>query len=91
MEKSSRTSVGVIGMGIIGTRVAASLRRSGHPVFVWSRSPRPEPNFLPSAREVAESADFLQIFVSDGNALLEVIGRDAGGLAAGEGARRRVP
>ena len=73
MEKSSRTSVGVIGMGIIGTRVAASLRRSGHPVFVWSRSPRPEPNFLPSAREVAESADFLQIFVSDGKALLEVI------------------
>lgn len=74
MEKSSRTSVGVIGMGIIGARVAAALRRDGHPVVVWSRSPRPEPNFLSSAREVAESADFLQLFVSDGKALLEVIG-----------------
>lgn len=73
MEKASRTSVGVIGLGIIGSRVAASLRRDGHPVSVWNRSPKPEPNFLASAREVAESADFLQIFVSDGAALLEVI------------------
>lgn len=73
MEKSVRTSVGVIGLGIIGSRIAASLRRDGFPVLVWNRSPKPEPNFLPSAREVAESADFLQIFVSDGPALLEVI------------------
>lgn len=73
MEKSSRTSVGVIGMGIIGSRVAAVLRREGFPVFVWNRSPRPEPNFLSSAREVAESADIIQIFVRDGEALLEVI------------------
>lgn len=73
MEKSSGTSVGVIGLGIIGSRVAAALRRDDHPVFVWSRSPRPQPNFLPSAREVAESADFLQVFVTDGTALLEVI------------------
>lgn len=73
MEKSFKTSVGVIGLGIIGSRVAAALRREGHAVSVWSRSPRPEPNFLSSAREVAESSDFLQIFVSDGTALLEVI------------------
>ncbi|MFZ0434688.1 MAG: NAD(P)-dependent oxidoreductase [Chthoniobacterales bacterium] len=73
MEKSSKTSVGIIGLGIIGSRVAAVLRRGGFPVFVWNRSPRPEPNFLSSAREVAESADILQIFVRDGEALLEVI------------------
>ena len=73
MDKTIRQSVGVIGLGIIGGRVAATLRRSGHPVFVWNRSPRSEPNFLPSAREVAESADIIQIFVSDGQALLEVI------------------
>lgn len=74
MEKSRKTSVGVIGLGIIGTRVAASLRRSGFNVTVWNRSPRPEPGFLPSAREVAEAADILQIFVRDGEALLEVVG-----------------
>ena len=73
MEKSGKTSVGVIGLGIIGGRIAAALRRDGHSVFVWNRSPRAEPNFLSSAREVAESADILQIFVRDGEALLEVI------------------
>jgi 3-hydroxyisobutyrate dehydrogenase-like beta-hydroxyacid dehydrogenase len=73
MEKSSKTSVGVIGLGIIGSRIAASLRRDGHSVFVWNRSPRVEPNFLSSAKEVAESADILQLFVRDGVALLEVI------------------
>ncbi len=73
MEKSRKTSVGVIGLGIIGTRVAAALRRGGFTVAVWNRSPRPEPSFLPSAREVAEAADVLQIFVRDGEALLEVI------------------
>jgi len=73
MDASRKTSVGVIGMGIIGSRVAAALRRAGHSVVVWSRSPRAEPNFLSSAREVAESADIIQLFVRDGEALLEVI------------------
>lgn len=73
MAESKKTTVGVIGLGIIGSRVAASLRRNGYPVTVWNRSPRPEPNYLSSAREVAESADILQLFVRDGEALLEVI------------------
>ena len=73
MESSQKTPVGVIGLGIIGSRIAGALRREGYSVFVWNRSPRAEPNFLSSAREVAESADILQIFVRDGEALLEVI------------------
>jgi 3-hydroxyisobutyrate dehydrogenase-like beta-hydroxyacid dehydrogenase len=73
MESSQKTPVGVIGLGIIGSRIAGALRREGYSVSVWSRSPRAEPNFLSSAREVAESADILQIFVRDGEALLEVI------------------
>ena len=73
MESSQKTTVGVIGLGIIGSRIAGSLRQDGYSVFVWNRSPRAEPNFLSSAREVAESADILQIFVRDGEALLEVI------------------
>jgi len=73
MDRSKRTSVGIIGLGIIGSRVAAALRRKGHQVAVWNRSPRPEPNFLASAREVAECSDILQFFVRDGEALLEVI------------------
>jgi 3-hydroxyisobutyrate dehydrogenase-like beta-hydroxyacid dehydrogenase len=73
MAYSRKKSVGVIGLGIIGCRVAASLRRADYPVVVWNRSPRPEPNFLSSAREVAESADVIQLFVRDGEALLEVV------------------
>ena len=40
---------------------------------MWNRTPRPEPNFLSSASEVAESAKIIQIFVSDGPALIETI------------------
>ena len=73
MADSRKKSVGVIGLGISGSRVAASLRRDGYPVVVWNRSPRPEPNFLASAREVSDSADIIQLFVRDGEALLEVV------------------
>jgi len=80
MAESKKISVGVIGLGIIGSRVAAALRRSGYPVTVWNRSPRPEPNYLSSAREVAEVADVLQLFVRDGEALLQVVGSMAPAL-----------
>ncbi|MEO6848340.1 MAG: NAD(P)-dependent oxidoreductase [Chthoniobacterales bacterium] len=73
MLSRSKTSVGVIGLGIIGTRVIANLRNAGYEVWLWNRSPRMEPNFLPSAREVAECARIIQFFVSDGTALLEAI------------------
>lgn len=68
-----KQAVGVIGLGIIGSRVAGNLRRGGYEVWVWNRSPKPEPNFLTSAPEVAETADILFIFVSDGPALLETM------------------
>jgi 3-hydroxyisobutyrate dehydrogenase-like beta-hydroxyacid dehydrogenase len=73
MVTSKKISLGIIGLGIIGSRVAANLRRAGFPVTVWNRTPRPEPNFLSSPSEVAESADVIQIFVRDGIALMEVI------------------
>ncbi len=63
----------MIGLGIIGSRVAAGLRGAGHPVYVWSRSPQSAPNFLGSAVEVVDICDVIQIFVSDDQALLEVI------------------
>jgi 3-hydroxyisobutyrate dehydrogenase-like beta-hydroxyacid dehydrogenase len=68
-----KQAIGIIGLGIIGSRVAANLRRAGYEVWVWSRSPKPEPNFLSSAAEVAETADIVLLFVSDGPALLESI------------------
>jgi len=68
-----RETVGIIGLGIIGSRVAANLRRANFSVVVWNRTPRSEPNFLASPAEVAEAADIIQIFVRDGKTLLEVL------------------
>ncbi len=68
-----KQNVGILGLGIIGSRVAENLRKAGHEVFVWSRSARPVPNFLSSPREVAEAAGIIQIFVRDGAALIEAI------------------
>ena len=68
---SQHTNIGVVGLGIIGSRIAAHLRRKGFAVYVWNRSPRPVPNFVGSLRELAELCNYIQIFVSDDNALLQ--------------------
>ena len=73
MARSKSKNVGVIGLGIIGSRIAAALRERGFQVFVWNRTPRPEQNFVGSPAEVAELCDVIQIFVSDDEALLEIV------------------
>jgi len=70
MSNSTTKQVGVIGLGIIGSRVAANVAKAGHEVYVWSRSPHAVPNFLSSPREVAEATTILQIFVRNDAALL---------------------
>lgn len=73
MQNDKVEKVGVIGLGIIGSRIAEVLRESGRQVYVWSRTPTPEPNFLSSAAEMAELTDCIQIFVANGEALVEVV------------------
>ena len=73
MARSKNKNVGLIGLGIIGSAVAAALRHRGLQVFVWNRTPRPEQNFVGSPAEVAELCDVIQIFVSDDEALLEIV------------------
>lgn len=65
--------VGVIGLGIIGSRVAECLRRANVDVYVWNRTNKPEPNFLASPYEIAQIARVVQIFVRDSEALLQVM------------------
>jgi 3-hydroxyisobutyrate dehydrogenase-like beta-hydroxyacid dehydrogenase len=72
MARRIRKNVGVIGLGIIGSRVAENLRKKGFHVFVWNRTPRPVPNFVGSPAELAEMCDYVQIFVADDEALLQV-------------------
>lgn len=78
-----KSNVGILGLGIIGSRVAENVRKAGHEVFVWSRSARAVPNFLASPREVAEAASTIQIFVRDSTALLEAINDMLPALKAG--------
>ena len=73
MARRSQKNVGVIGLGIIGSRVTENLRRKGFQVFVWNRTPRPVPNFVGAPAEIAEMCDYIQIFVSDDDALLQIV------------------
>src|SRR5438552_10826337 len=73
-------NIGVIGLGIIGRAIAANLRRKGFPVYVWNRSPRPVPNFVGSLGELAGICDYIQIFVSDDEALLQTVEQLSGKL-----------
>lgn len=69
----NRKSAGVIGLGIIGTRVAAGLRHAGFQTSVWNRSAKPAPNFLGSPAEVAQECEVIQLFVADAKAVMETI------------------
>lgn len=73
MARPGKPTAGVVGLGIIGSRVVSTLRKKGYQVWLHNRSPRPEPNFLSSPAEVAESTNHIQIFVSDGPALISVV------------------
>ncbi|MHA3771598.1 NAD-binding protein [Verrucomicrobiota bacterium sgz303538] len=73
MPRKHRKNVGLIGLGIIGTRAAAGLRAAGYRVYVWNRTPKPIPNFLGSPAEVAQVCEIIQIFVADARALMEVL------------------
>ena len=66
-------NIGIIGLGIIGSRVAENVKKAGHNVFTWSHSPRSQANFMTSPRAVAEAAQIIQIFVRDDEALLSAL------------------
>ena len=73
MFSENQHKVGVIGLGIIGSRVAKNLREAECHTYVWNRSPKTEPNFMGSPAEVAQVAEIVQIFVRNGEDLVEVV------------------
>jgi len=83
MRKKIRNNVGVLGLGIVGSRIAATLRSKGHQVYVWSRTPKPEPNFMGSPGEIAGLCQVIQLFVTDGFAVMQCI-EDMGPRLTGE-------
>ncbi|MEY2492447.1 MAG: hypothetical protein QOH24_1398 [Verrucomicrobiota bacterium] len=73
MMRPFRRNVGIVGLGIIGRRIADHLRRQGLSIFVWNRTPRPVPNFVGSPAELAQTCNYLQVFVSDDEALMRIV------------------
>jgi 3-hydroxyisobutyrate dehydrogenase-like beta-hydroxyacid dehydrogenase len=68
---------GILGLGIIGSRVAARLQAAGFPLALWSKSAKRIdglPESCNSPGDVARRADILQIFVSDDAAVRETVG-----------------
>lgn len=65
--------VGLLGLGIIGSRVAENLVKAGFQVSVWSRTGRKGPGTVASPSEVAQAAQVIQIFVRDDAALLDAL------------------
>jgi len=82
MSRRTRKNVGIIGLGIIGSRISRVLRSKGYHVFVWNRTPKPVPNFVGDPAELAEICDNIEIFVSDDDALDFVVKQLSPGLAA---------
>ena len=67
-------TIGVIGLGIIGTPWAARYQAAGKLAGVWNRTPKPEaPAWKATAREVADAADITHIVVADPPAVSAVL------------------
>ncbi|MFN5960428.1 MAG: NAD(P)-dependent oxidoreductase [Verrucomicrobiota bacterium] len=74
MSETMSTVMGIAGLGIIGSRAAASLRAKGYQVRVWNRTPKPEADgWLETPAALASACDVIQLFVRDARALKEVV------------------
>lgn len=85
MSNTAVKTVGIAGLGIIGSRVAANVRAKGFDVRVWNRTPREnEPGSVDSPQALAAACDVIQIFVRDAKALREVIAAMTPSLTKGK-------
>lgn len=76
--------IGFLGLGIMGSRMAANLAAAGHPLTVWTRTEgkaeswareHPGATAVATAGEVADAADVLITMLVNGDQVLDVAGR----------------
>jgi 3-hydroxyisobutyrate dehydrogenase-like beta-hydroxyacid dehydrogenase len=79
-NSSQPKSAGIIGLGIIGSRVAGHLRAKGFATSVWNRTAQSVEGWQKTPEAVARRARTIQIFVTDGTALKAVIDQIAPAL-----------
>jgi 3-hydroxyisobutyrate dehydrogenase len=80
VKESMARTIGFIGLGLMGSRMARRLQLGGHPLVVWNRTPeRAEPLRAAGARvartprEVAEACDVVVGCVADPSAVGRVV------------------
>jgi len=78
-----KSNIGLIGLGIIGSRIRIVLAGSSHTVWVWNRTPKAVPCFVGGPEEVARHAREILFFVKDGPALFGVLESMLPGLTPG--------
>jgi 3-hydroxyisobutyrate dehydrogenase-like beta-hydroxyacid dehydrogenase len=89
---SSKTKVGLIGLGLMGQPIGMNLLKVGHPLTVWNRTASRANELVASGaklaaspKEVGAASDVLMTIVSDPPALESVLwgadGKDSGALA----------
>jgi 3-hydroxyisobutyrate dehydrogenase-like beta-hydroxyacid dehydrogenase len=89
---SSKTKVGLIGLGLMGQPIGMNLLKAGHPLTVWNRTTSRANELVAmgaklamSPRDVAAASDVLMTIVSDPPALESVLwgadGKNSGALA----------
>ncbi|MGA7317566.1 MAG: NAD(P)-binding domain-containing protein [Silvibacterium sp.] len=74
-EGVDMSKVGFLGLGAMGSRMAANLLKAGHTVTMWNRSPAAEEALVASVarkasspKEAADGADFVVAIVRDDEA-----------------------
>ena len=78
-------TIGVIGLGIIGSVWARHYAAAGKLASAWNRTPQPDfPSWQPSPAAVARAADVIQLVVADPPAVREVLAQIAPELGAGK-------
>ena len=78
-------TIGVIGLGIIGSVWARHYAAAGALAGAWNRTAQPDsPSWKTTAAEVARAADVIQIVVADPAAVRAVLGQIAPELGAGK-------
>jgi 2-hydroxy-3-oxopropionate reductase len=83
------STIGFLGLGVMGAPMARNLLAAGHEVIAWNRSPGPLDELVEAGGRagdgpaaVAAEADVLISIVSDDAALREVLGGPDGAIAA---------
>ncbi|MDF9833865.1 3-hydroxyisobutyrate dehydrogenase-like beta-hydroxyacid dehydrogenase [Ereboglobus sp. PH5-5] len=80
-----KKSIGVIGLGIIGGVWARHYNDAGVLAGAWNRTPQPDfPRWMPSALDVAKTADVVQIVVADPPAVKGILDAILPALGAGK-------